>query len=300
MNMQDLLFPPQLYECNWQQEQIKVQAFGNPDEEVGKIIEDAVNETTEVNPEELGSYFEGDILMPQIQGRSALADKSKRWPNGVVPYTFDGYFPPPQKAVIDAAINEYHAKTCIRFKPRTTESDYVVFKGGNTGCWSSVGRTGGAQTINLQVNGCLSKKGTALHEIAHALGIFHEQNRADRDNHVRVRFENIQNGLEANFDKARPGTTNTYGVPYDYGSVMHYSGNAFSKNGQPTIVALQSGSNRMGQRDGFSSADIQRLRIMYECNGAGGSNIGGGSKPSVPGRPIGTNKPRPRPTTNHK
>ncbi|XP_063706347.1 hatching enzyme 1.2-like [Culicoides brevitarsis] len=241
-------------------------AFGDPDEEVGKMLQEALNDTTDLNPEELGSYFEGDILMPKIEGRSALADKSKRWPGGVVPYIIEGGFPSAQRSVIESAIAEYHAKTCIRFVPRTSQSDYVIFKGDNSGCWSSVGRTGGAQTINLQKSGCLSKKGTAMHEIAHALGIFHEQNRADRDNHVKIRFENIQNGLEANFEKASPGLTNNYGVPYDYGSVMHYSASAFSKNGQPTIVALSSSAfsaSRMGQREGFSQNDIKRLNNMY-------------------------------------
>lgn len=44
-------------------------------------------------------------------------------------------------------------------------------------------------------------------------------------------------GTQANFDKASAATTNPFGVEYDYGSVMHYSANAFSKNGQPTIAA---------------------------------------------------------------
>lgn len=40
-----------------------------------------------------------------------------------------------------------------------------------------------------------------------------------------------------NFDKASRETTDAFGVGYDYGSVMHYSANAFSNNGQPTILA---------------------------------------------------------------
>lgn len=120
---------------------------------------------------------------------------------------------------------------------RTNQADYIIIKGESSGCWSSVGRVGGAQTVNLQRNGCLSKVGTAIHELMHAVGFFHEQNRADRDNHVNIRFENIQRGLESNFEKGSSGSTTTFGVPYDYGSVMHYSSNAFSRNGQPTIVA---------------------------------------------------------------
>lgn len=50
-------------------------------------------------------------------------------------------------------------------------------------------------------------------------------------------MRNFFAGTENNFEKASSQTTDNFGVGYDYGSVMHYSGNAFSKNGQPTIVA---------------------------------------------------------------
>lgn len=37
-------------------------------------------------------------------------------------------------------------------------------------------------------------------------------------------------GHAHNFNKAPPDITNAFGVGYDYGSVMHYSSTAFSKN----------------------------------------------------------------------
>ena len=63
-------------------------------------------------------------------------------------------------------------------------------------CWSYVGRYGGAQVVSLQPPdekgpNCLGGPGRALHELMHALGIFHEQSRADRDEYVEVILDNI-------------------------------------------------------------------------------------------------------------
>lgn len=63
-------------------------------------------------------------------------------------------------------------------------------------CWSYVGKFGGAQIVSLQPPdargpNCLGKEGRAIHELLHALGIFHEQSRADRDRFVDVHTENV-------------------------------------------------------------------------------------------------------------
>lgn len=155
--------------------------------------------------------------------------------------------------VIERALNQYHKNTCIKFIPRRpSDRDYISIENGASGCWSSVGRTGGKQVVNLQSPGCVNKVGTVIHELLHVLGFLHEQNREERDKFVTIRTKNIRQGYEINFDKAKPGETTGYGVSYDYGSVMHYSPNAFSKNGQPTIEAKASISEKMGQREGFS------------------------------------------------
>nr|CAD7604931.1 unnamed protein product [Timema genevievae] len=140
------------------------------------------------------------------------------------------------REMILSAMDEYHNHTCIKFVQYSgAEPDYIRFVSGNTGCWSSVGRTGGGQDLNLQSPGCLTKKGTAMHEMMHALGFYHEHTRWERDNHVTIHYENIQQGRENNFQKSSKQTTDALGVNYDYRSVMHYSGFAFSANNNPTI-----------------------------------------------------------------
>ncbi|XP_023309087.2 hatching enzyme 1.2-like [Lucilia cuprina] len=241
--------------------------FGEPDDQhTARMVANYTPEEFNVNPEELGTYLEGDILIPKqmVIMKNGLTTQSSRWPKGIVPYEIRGNFNARDMSIIENAINEYHQRTCIRFVPRSNEQDYVSIVSGNSGCWSSVGRVGGKQEVNLQSPGCLTKPGTAIHELMHALGFLHEQNREERDSYVSIQYENIQPNAVSNFDRA--AKTIAFGVPYDYGSVMHYSANAFSTNGRPTIIPTQNmGNTKMGQRDGFSASDVEKLNKMYDC-----------------------------------
>lgn len=164
-------------------------------------------------------------------------------------------------------MREYHTHTCIKFVERIpSDRDYVQLQNQKTGCWSSVGRVGGRQEINLQAPGCTTKVGTIIHELMHALGLMHEHTREDRDSYVNVMWENVKTGSESDFRKVEGGQATTFGQAYDYGSLQHYSATAFSKNGQKTLRALQtSGEAQMGQREGFSARDLQKINTMYKC-----------------------------------
>lgn len=63
------------------------------------------------------------------------------------------------------------------------------------------------------------------------------QSATERDNYVSIHWDNIQSGMEHNFDSYGPDQITNFGIEYDKQSIMHYGAYAFSHNGQPTITA---------------------------------------------------------------
>ena len=79
-----------------------------------------------------------------------------------------------------------------------------------------------------------------MHEFIHALGFNHEQTRGDRDDYVEIRWNNIDTsrfgpGVKMNFQKEK--NSDTFGIPYDGLSIMHYEHFGFARRGTSTIVS---------------------------------------------------------------
>ena len=112
---------------------------------------------------------------------------------------------------------------------------------------------------------CIFQFGIPVHEFVHALGVWHEMQRWDRDDTIDVRYENI-GGYRSQFNKITDSAT--FGLPYDTGSVMHYSGkdgaSSYRLNSMETKNPLY--QRNMGQRTGMSFKDAQLLNKVY-CMG---------------------------------
>jgi hypothetical protein len=181
------------------------------------------------------------------------------------------------------AINEFETNVpCLSFKevnlakPGVCEEQShglaVHVQSSRPGCWSYVGPTQMgkySQPLNLGM-GC-AFRGIATHELAHAAGMAHEHSRPDRNQHIKIHYENMIEGKKAQFDVAPAASTLE---PYAYDSLMHYGARAFGKRvvvadgtvSQMQTIEVPSGSP-IGQRMGLAVADIYQFRRMYGCPG---------------------------------
>lgn len=157
--------------------------------------------------------------------------------------------------------------TCVRFLEGSNNKGHFinVTTNENVTCHARIGyqkRVG--QELNLQMK-CMNK-GSIAHEFLHALGFVHQHNTENRDSYVKVQRENLDPQKSNNFYDYPENVVSQLGFQYDYDSIMHYGRYQGSTNGEPVLKALKHGAEHMGQRNGLSLTDINKINKMYSCS----------------------------------
>lgn len=180
-------------------------------------------------------------------------------------------------AILQAMKTVEQLVPCVTFLTHTNgQRDYILFRSkSDDGCASSIGHKGGEQVIRM--GPMCNSTHIILKELCHALGLWHEQSRPDRDEYLSVVATNIQSGQERNFRKRIPFEFDSHGQGYDFASVMHYHLDAFTNEGRNTLKLTRKGqrlhkdqgSPSIGDVPTLSKLDAVQLNRLYNCRGSG-------------------------------
>lgn len=220
---------------------------------------------------------EGDIVLGRAEEiailRDAHPDHRKAlatfrtdilWPIGPsglfeVPYTYES------GANALQAIASFNATFAglIQWVPRTTQVDYVAFNLANKAndtsgsCNSALGRMGGRQEIGGNFDCPVA---FVLHEMGHALGLFHTHQSASADKFVRFSFATIDPARRSSYAPIH------YGVQtdgYDYSSVMHYPYAGSSIGPDRNVFATIPAGIDIRNVNGYSAGDVDAIKRLY-------------------------------------
>src|ERR1035441_10258440 len=213
---------------------------------------------------------------------SAFSGSASTWPGGVVPYTYDSSMTPAMTNEFEGAIYVWQKVANLKFIQRTTEDNFIIVTNDGYGHPSDsyVGMIGGPQL--LRINTAFPQMDWA-HELGHAMGMIHEQQRSDRDTYVTINWGNFTAATLANgYAAVNYGIlTNSINIGnYDYDSIMEYpttDGNVARTNGNPTACSDPScseitplepyysaqGSPPLGQTTHLSAGDFAAMAGQY-------------------------------------
>jgi hypothetical protein len=227
------------------------------------------------------------------------------WPTAVVPYTFDepwvggcgpsgapvncvplanscsGTGCKTERDIVRAAMTNWTNATggAVTFRPKTSADSSYVRIDKQPGAVIVNPGNGSANPAHLNLGGISVM--AAAHELGHVLGMYHHQQRNDRDKYLTMNLSGIGNGVDANGNPitcASPGdatynetftkvpAAETYGV-FDFSSVMLYTGHTstmtgYTKKDGTLVFGWESGTGQPSYKDGSAV-----LEHMNKANG---------------------------------
>lgn len=211
----------------------------------------------------------GDLIVGEIEdqeeflerarsGKPLILPTPKLWDYGTIPYSIDPNLK--NKESIEKAIQTINSLTNTKWIPKNYELDFVHFTKGSLNCYSSLGRVGGEQKISLTDRCSL---GSIMHEMLHAMGLLHEQNREDRDEYIQILWENIDTKNHLQFQKIRNELLDIKDHPFDFKSLMLYGQSSFSKYPGDYTIVRSNGDSYSPNKEALSDEDLKKLSVLY-------------------------------------
>jgi hypothetical protein len=237
----------------------------------------------------------GDVIHDFRQGW-------KLWPQNEIKFVIDDTVGNCERSTLNVALSVISRNSAVSF----SQLSHSVFAASSPvpalhitdrpgGCFASLGyRSPGENVVNIGA-GCVNV-GTVMHLVLHALGLFHEHQRPDRDSFVKIVNSNVDLGriggnagtvkFETVFGKTQIGQSDWVHVmknkPYDYASIMHngpchyavsqeFAGGPAGCALEPTLTAIDVQSkltfwgapSDIGNRATLSAGDVALLAALY-------------------------------------
>lgn len=208
--------------------------------------------------------------------RNAVTDPSQLWPDGIVPYTFHPHIDAYRRVHMMAGMKQIMTSTysggqaCIRFAPRTTETDYIQieFVSEDESVGAHVGRKGGMQSVSIlkPIN-----QDNIIQVLMFTIGINPEVKRTDRGNYLEIVESNVEASFAHNF--LIEADTDTFSQPFDYDTVMMYNPYSGAINKTLPSIKTKFEGYTIGQTVSLSTDDVNLVQHAYGCQLDSSHNI---------------------------
>jgi len=220
------------------------------------------------------------VVVPTTVCSFYCTNRDVRWKSlGMIPYSFDPSLPFSRVAAITSAIDDWNNTsvgfgTPIKWQQVYNAPDRVQFTAETDAgaCGSSfIGKQGGVQLLKVGDGACLGT-GIIQHEMLHAVGTEHEQQRCDRDNFILVVADQyIKPERRSQFAKLCDVAHQTKSN-FDYDSLMLYGPTGiYHVDGTTAVISVPQNApagsdgvpSHFGHRNSMSFDDISGLRQNY-------------------------------------